>query len=315
MLLERPFLLGVIPFSFVSAAFVFAGLMITPTYAPEFRPEDQMEVARIVLNEGRVDISRYHTYQVSRLRRGSNLDIPLFHMDKITTQARSQTKLVFLDGYEIQFFPYSQFILEAWDLENKSGPIYINLTAGDYRVIKKGRAGSVYIVHNNQIFLPSQKPKAVPRRLISYADKDFASLQAAQNNDEEVLQSPEEEPNREIEPDNKQRPSASSNNSQSEPATSLNTLTNEYIDEVFARNADQLKKCQSFAIRENQNAKGEIILGLSIAPRGKMEEVTIMKSSLENQDFEKCVTSVFERTRCKAFDGKQIMRTYPVIFN
>jgi hypothetical protein len=314
VLLERPFLLGVIPFSFVAAAFIFAGLLITPTYAPEFRPEDQMEVARVTVNDGRVDISRYHTYQSSRLRKGTGLDIPVFHMDKITTQARSSTKLVFLDGYEIQFLSYSQFVIEAWDLENKRGPLYINMLSGDYRLLKKGQAGTVYIVKDNKIFLPSQKPKLEPRRLISYSDKNMAATQASLGRSLPSL-GPRDTAVRADKATKDQGKKQTKGDKEQPTRTALNTLSNEYIDKVIARNADQLKKCQTFAIRENKNAKGEILLGLAIAPRGKMEEVTVMKSSLENEDFEECVTSVFKRTRFKSFDGKQIVRTYPVIFN
>lgn len=326
MILERPFALVIFPACALATAIVLGSLSISAPQDFNFEKSELQELARIIKNDGRVEMSRFHTYSSSRLRKGGKLDIPVYHMDKVIVQARSKTRLEFLDGYEIEFLPYSRFVLEKWDAENNSGPIYINLLNGSFRMVKKGRRGSIFIVKNNNIFVPELKPKVEARKLFVIRTQfqpasdiakaqPMSAKQVADSKSEtpkETAQEPEKLEDVELKPT---APSADKQEVAEEKASMLATLSNSYIDEVISRNKDQLEKCQSHAVRSKKNAKGELVLGFSIAPRGKMEEVTVIQSSLSNKELEDCVADVFERTRFKAFEGSKIVRSYPLIFD
>lgn len=280
---------------FLATGLTIASFSVTPTpYTP---PDYNLnELAMITASEGRVEISRYHTSHSSPLPNGKSLSISLYNLDRIQTRLASRTRVQFLDGYELEFAPKSLFVVEQWSPEENQGPIYMNLIAGDYKVIKKGRPGSVFIVKHGQIFDPTRKPRKSPRVIANY-------VRAPLENQATVT--PEEAPT----PADVVTPEA-------KPVEKplIATLTNEYIDETIAKNRDQFVKCQQYAIRENKSSKGQLLVGISIEPIGKMKDVRVLASDIENPELHDCIVKVLERTNFRQFNGPEIVRSYPLIF-
>lgn len=293
MILEKPFLLFVFPALCLALGLAIASFNVSPTpYVPvDF---DLNELAQLTQAEGRVEISRYHTSHSSPLPQGKKLEISLYNLDTIQTRLASKTRVHFLDGYELEFSPKSLFIVEQWNPEENTGPIYMNVLAGDYKVIKKGRPGSLYIVRNGQIFDPSRKPKK-NRRTLSLVIRAQVEHQALNTEKPTPSPSPAEKP-------------------APQQTALIQTLTNEYIDETIAKNRDQFVKCQQYAVRENKASKGQILVGISIEPIGKMKDVRVLASDIDNPELHDCVSKVLNRTNFRSFTGSEIVRSYPLIF-
>ena len=73
-------------------------------------------------------------------------------------------------------------------------------------------------------------------------------------------------------------------------------------------------KCQTHAIRQNKKSKGQLLIGISIESRGKMKDVQILASDIQNEELLSCVKTVLERTHFRAFQGAEIIRSYPLVF-
>ncbi len=297
MILEKPFLLFVLPATFLALGLAVASFHVTPTpYRP---PEYSLnnELAIITANEGHVEISRFHTSHSSPLPKGQKLSISLYNLDRIQTRLASKTRVQFLDGYELEFRPKSMFVIEQWSPKDNQGPIYMNLLAGDYKVIQKGRPGSVFIVKQGQVFDPLRKPQKNLRVLATHIHSSIETSvvtakqsKKPKNNDIAEVKVPLTK------------------------APLIRTLSNEYIDETIAKSRDQFVKCQQYAIRENKASKGQLLVGLSIEPIGKMKEVQVLASDIKNPELHNCILKVLGRTSFRSFDGPEIVRSYPFIF-
>lgn len=295
--LERPFLTFFFPLAFIACGLVYASFQVTPQRSlSHLAPLS--EIARIIQTDGNVDLSRFHTSNASLLPTGKNLDIPIHHLDTIRVHARSSAVLSFLDGYELLIKPHSQIVLEYWNPDDIKQPVSMNLIKGDYKVLKKGRRGSVFIVSDGQLFSPELKPKTKVRTLALHISSKTLQHSAKIS----VKNKPQTAPQ-----GSRPVPSASE-------AHSIKTLTNEYIDQVIASHREQFVKCQTHAVREKKPAIGNILMGLSIDPRGRMSDIQVLNSNIENEELHKCLTSVFQRTKFKPFDGPEIVRSYPLIF-
>ncbi len=292
MVFERPFLLFVIPLVSIGLGLVYASFEVT------MNPYRQVEVpstelALLIKTDGPVELSRFHTRRSSPLPEGEGLEISLFHLDKVQTRLRSKATLSFLDGYELEFEPKSLFVIEQWNPEEQSGPIYINLISGDFRVTKAGQPGSLYVVKNGAIFDPNRKPKPSGRMLVL---KQPAPLSRG---GEVAATEPETAP---------PTPTVL------ETERLLATLSNEYIDSTIAKNRDQFVKCQQNALRQDRAATGQLLVGIAIEPRGVMKDVRVLASDIENPELHTCVTRVLERTQFRSFNGPEIVRSYPLVF-
>lgn len=293
MILERPFLLFVFPAVFLAIGLTIASFNVSLP-PPNITDAPLNELATIQNNSGVVELSRYHTSYSSPLPEGKGLEISLYNFDKVQTRLASKTQLSFLDGFLLEFKPKSLLVIEQWDPEENQGPIYINLLAGDYKVLKKGQPGSLFIVQKGQVFDPLRKPKSHPRAL---------ALNIQQPLETEVSS----------------KPSLPTETDASIahvlPKTPLiQTLSNEYIDETIAKNRDQFVKCQQYAIRENKQAKGQLLIGIAIEPLGKMKETRVLASDIDNPELHKCIQAVMNRTQFRPFHGPEIVRSYPLVF-
>lgn len=294
MILERPFLLFVFPATFIALAIIFAGFQVSMTI-PFVENFNDQPIATLAGVKGHVELSRQHTSRASQLPQSQKLDLSLFNFDKIQTHFGSETRVQFLDGYELSFSPRSLFVLEQWSPEENQGPIYVNLIAGDFKVKSKGRPGSLYIVQRGEIFDPNRKPKGKIRYLTVQSK---TGLEANLSNPNHTKASPSKVV--------LQKPKQKS--------SLLSSLSNQYIDQTISKNKERFIKCQSHAIRKNKSSKGQLLVGISIDPRGRMKDVRILASDLENTELQKCVQSVLNRTKFRPFNGPEIVRSYPIVF-
>lgn len=300
MIFERPFLLVILPLVTLGLGLTFASFQVSlSSHRQVTTPLN--EVALIIKTEGAVELSRFHTPRSSILPERDSAQISVFHLDKIQTRLRSKTVISFLDGYELEFSPKSLFVVEQWNPDENTGPIYINLLSGDFRILKEGRPGSLFVVQGGSIFDPTRKPQRSERLLVLKQPSPFDLDQP------EKQESTTAAPSAPTPADSIAEPSPQSDEL-------LGTLTNEYIDSAIAKNRDQFVKCQQNAIRQNQASRGQLLVGIAIEPRGVMKDVRVLASDIENPDLHSCVKSVLERTQFRAFQGTEIVRSYPLIF-
>lgn len=73
-------------------------------------------------------------------------------------------------------------------------------------------------------------------------------------------------------------------------------------------------RCFAKFLVQNPEAHGEVVLGFLLFPEGKAQKVKVLSTSLKDQDLEKCLTSVVERSPFKRFAGEPISVTYPIRF-
>jgi outer membrane biosynthesis protein TonB len=101
----------------------------------------------------------------------------------------------------------------------------------------------------------------------------------------------------------------------SDPDTSLTTtLSNEYLDATIAAESNSFQKCQATALRDGKAAKGTLIVGITIAPTGRVSQARIIDSNIKNLSLQKCVRSVFLRIPFQSFKGEPIAASYPIVF-
>lgn len=73
-------------------------------------------------------------------------------------------------------------------------------------------------------------------------------------------------------------------------------------------------RCFAKFLVQNPDAHGEVVLGFLLFPEGKAEKVKVLSTSLKDNELEKCLTSVVERSPFKRFAGEPISVTYPIKF-
>lgn len=73
-------------------------------------------------------------------------------------------------------------------------------------------------------------------------------------------------------------------------------------------------RCFAKFLVQNPEARGEVVLGFLLFPQGKAEKVKVLSTSLKDNELEKCLTSVVERSPFKRFAGEPISVTYPIKF-
>lgn len=224
----------------------------------------------------------------------------LQHLDLLQTGLNSQALLTLPSGYELRLEPHTQILLEAWGQEPQS-PTYIHLLSGNFEVLRAGQRGQVFVLRDRKLFYPEGSTAVAQYELVIQAP-----LQASDALDDTASTGDDVEPLEEEE-----IPIPQGEVSSELPAT----LSNEEIDEALARYRAHFERCQTNALRENQQAQGRILVGITISPEGKMQEVRVISSELKSPSFQNCILSVFERARFRPFQGPVITRSYPLVFD
>ena len=237
----------------------------------------------------------------------------LVHYSRLTTERGAKAEVEFKSGYTLEFNAESEVIFEYWDQSKEDSPIYASLTIGDFKLIKKGKLGHLYVVKDGQLFVPENRPKT-PKQILTVTASP--TLQVPQLDKDSI---PDESANIKTEPQASEpvaSPKLTPDPSQSSDPSSYmdDTLNNQYIDGIIAQLRFKFQKCQANALRLGEVAKGQIIVAFKITNRGKVEDVRTLQSNIANKNLESCIHSVFLRTKFKAFKGEDIIRSYPLNF-
>ncbi|RME14454.1 MAG: hypothetical protein D6797_08780, partial [Bdellovibrio sp.] len=69
----------------------------------------------------------------------------IYHLDTLMIPSKASLEIAFKSGYRVQILSESKIILEYWDEEDPGSPVYIHFVQGDYRTLKTGIVGQLYV--------------------------------------------------------------------------------------------------------------------------------------------------------------------------
>lgn len=286
---------GLTVFSFTPDLSQFTAQYFLPKQRRHLKPE----VAKYILVNGRVWRRHHGRTKDSRLRRSGTLH----HQDLLTVERRSHLDVRFPSGDELRLEEKTKAVIEYWNPADSNSPVYLTVLIGDIKVLKRGKRGKLFVIQDRQLFSPGHRPKKPPFTLRLHSSE--LGLARVDNNDSTPIP-----------------PSDSGGGteeggtlSQSGDSKGLaETLTNKYIEEVIGLQKKNFQRCQANAIREMGQVKGQVLVGFTIQPRGKIEDAKVLQTSIENKQLMDCLVSVFQTCRFQEFTGSPIVRSYPLSF-
>jgi hypothetical protein len=92
------------------------------------------------------------------------------------------------------------------------------------------------------------------------------------------------------------------------------TLSSAYIENILAQQAPAFRRCQMNSVRDNRVSVGNLLVSLTIASSGEVQQARLLQDDLQNEPLTQCVLSAVQRVRFKSFDGLPISLTYPIVF-
>jgi len=91
-------------------------------------------------------------------------------------------------------------------------------------------------------------------------------------------------------------------------------LTNQEIEEAVTAKQSLCQRCWTQRLRDTPGLAGRTLLQFEITPRGKVQEVQVVESTLNDDLMLRCLVSVLERITFREFDGGSITLTFPLSF-
>lgn len=257
-------------------------------------------VGKVTRSEG--SFKRIHGGGVELLKGPATLE--LHDGDRLETDRDSKIILVLNSTDELEVKELSAVSVHAWNAKDPASPVYVQWQLGQLESLKTGVKGKAYIIKEGRLYLPGQKPsnKALALTVLKSAPLDMQLADAGQ----------EEVPS-EFEKDTESSGDTAKDIEQRfgpEP----DTLSNEYIDEMIVSRQNQLQKCWLGRLKDNPSLKGQILLQFEITRRGRVKDLRIADSTLEDEMLKKCVTSVIERISFRPYKGQEISLSYPINF-
>jgi hypothetical protein len=313
------------PATFIFVCCAIIGLSVvsfTPDFsqfmARYFHPEKQSElgaeVAKYTLSEGDRVWRRSHgrPRNTRLLKSGS-----IHHQDQLLVDKKSSLFLSFPNGTELRLLENTKAIIELWNPSDTNSPIYLTILFGDFELLRDGTKGKLFIVKDRQLFSPSFRPKKKAFELTFKSSEIGIARRELNPNPEE---SKAENPNDSLEGEEATpQPATPNPTKEALPSSTVtnsipDTLTNSYIEDTIVNQKSQFQKCQANSIRETGPVNGQVVISFTIDPRGKIEEVKVLQTTIENQQLLNCLLSVFRNTPFQAFKGQPITRSFPLTF-
>jgi TonB family protein len=229
--------------------------------------------------------------------------IELHDGDRVQTAAASQAAVILNSQDEIEIAPESAVEFQLWNPKDSSSPIYINSLTGAVNSRRPGVKGKAYLVKDGRLYLPGQTPLAKPVALtvLRNAPLDLQLNETGHggstSGDFEADTTPEDA-------------AAVAPPSGADPET----LSNEYIDETILAHQGQLQKCWLSRLKDTPAAKGQVVVQFEISKRGKVKEMRVADSTLNDEVLQRCVMSVIERIPFRPYKGSEISLSYPINF-
>ncbi len=251
--------------------------------------------------------------------RPSNLPLPLVAQNQIKTERGGQAILQTPSGYSIEINPESQVMVEQRRSVREPNPAQVYVMRGSWSLKKRGKSGTLYIVEDRKTILPEQATAAQKTRPRSNFVIDPTGDRAAQLNQDSVEVTALPPAPKKSAMDSPTPPvNANKKGAKMPPkkaaAGPADTLTNQYIEQVFSARSQLFRRCQLTSIRDGKLASGSYLFSLVIKPDGLVGPVRTLQTDITNKPLEVCLISVIERTRFKAFKGDAISISYPLNF-
>jgi TonB family protein len=99
--------------------------------------------------------------------------------------------------------------------------------------------------------------------------------------------------------------------------TRSSARSQEAIGRVVGKHADAVENCYKKESRLNPNLKGSVTAQFTIDPDGRVTDVKMIQSTLQNRSVENCVSSRIQRWRFDRIDAKEgdVTARYKWIFS
>ncbi len=313
------------PASFIFACCVTIGLSVvsfTPNFsqfmARYFHPEKQSklgtEIAKYTLSEGDRVWRRFHGRPRNTRLLKSGL---IHHQDQLLVDKKSSLSLSLPNGTELRLLENTKAIIELWNPNDTNSPIYLTILFGDFELLRDGAKGKLFIVKDRQLFSPSFRPRKKGFELnFKSSEIGIARRELSPHPEESKAEIPSDGIEGEEEAP---QPAAPTPTKEALPSSTVanfipETLTNSYIEDTIVNQKSQFQKCQANSIRETGPVNGQVVISFTIDPRGKIDEVKVLQTTIENQQLLNCLLSVFRNTPFQAFKGQPITRSFPLTF-
>lgn len=257
-------------------------------------------VGKVTSSEG--SFKRIHGGGVELLKGRATLEV--YDGDRLETDRGAKLVLVLNSTDEIEVKELSAVSVHAWNAKDPASPVYVQWQLGQLDTLKTGVKGKAYIIKEGRLYLPGQKPsnKALALTVLKSAPLDMQLADAGQEEvpaDFEKDSDVADDQGKDIEQKFGPEP---------------DTLSNEYIDEMIVSRQNQLQKCWLGRLKDNPSLKGQVLLQFEITRRGRVKDLRVADSTLEDETLKKCVVSVIERISFRPYKGREISLSYPINF-
>jgi TonB family protein len=200
---------------------------------------------------------------------------PIRHQDTLTTGPNSRLILRLKSGLALELEPQSSLFFE------QSDTTLITFQRGNFKVIEKGAGVHDVVILKDGILQDPEGRTIPPSQLLK---TDIAES--------------EDQPLPTMAP----------------PPEETKTLSDAYISSVIQNQKGFLNRCYAQHLRSNPHSRGDLQLTFTIQPNGDVTNLKILKSSITDGELQKCVLSVIERSRFRAFQSEAIVVNYPIYF-
>lgn len=268
---------------------------LTQLVAPE--PPAGPVVGRLVRTDGRV--KRIRGGDVQEIKGPLAAPVDLNNGDRVETNENTTALLSLNSQDEIELGGLTAVTLQLWNGNDPNSALYLNVLTGDIESKKGGVRGRAYVVRDGRLYLPGQKPVEKPLALTVLRSAPL-DMQISENAAGQTVESDSGDG----------QPSADQAVSAVEPET----LSNEYIDEMIVHRQSQLQKCWLTRLKEKPDLKGQMVVQFEITRRGKVHELKVADSTMDDEALNKCVLTVLERITFRSFKGPEISLSYPINF-
>lgn len=92
-------------------------------------------------------------------------------------------------------------------------------------------------------------------------------------------------------------------------------LTNEEIEQTFAQYQRQFQNCWVQRLKDNPQLKGRVSFQITISPRGKINEIQLSHSEIDDALMLQCLNSTLSRMSFREFRGDSIEVLFPLEFD
>lgn len=200
----------------------------------------------------------------------------LYYLDSVEIGPDGDAVLEFDSSYRIRILDNALVTLDE-----EEGRANIILKRGDVQVENFGRENSVIITKNGQ----------------RYSATDYELTFKRENANQNFP---------EIAPDANLNPT---------PAPGADgSLSAEYIQDTLKRQIPAFDKCYKQVLQRTPGLTGQVVMNFTIDRNGKIVSASVGNSSINDNDFKRCLSEVLMRTEFKSFTGDPITSSFPITF-